>query len=273
MSGPAFRPVVILWRRKPSPNGAASTFLVDYSGGLRGAIDTADKLNDLELRAAQQGLTVLAMQSEPFDEVELHALETRLGKQIAEHPATAAPQRGDGSQISDATKAHEGSDGRGYDGELPRILPESGPQVIVVVGANGSGKSALLWVCGRHAGVSVIDELGAHTHPSAQEELVRQCKTRGVPMVVATHCPYLLDAVALENVWVLHRPEAVGPNMLTITAARLDAHPEAERWRHQFSPGEFWSSVGEEWVLEQAEPTTLDELATRIVTQARGRKP
>ena len=46
--------------------------------------------------------------------------------------------------------------------------------------------------------------------------------------------------------------------------ARLEDHPEVERWREAMTPGEFWSHVGDDWVkkltkplLEQPQPAAV----------------
>jgi hypothetical protein len=37
-----------------------------------------------------------------------------------------------------------------------------------------------------------------------------------------------------------------------VLTARLQDHPEFERWKDVMTPGEFWSTVGEEWIKSPA---------------------
>ena len=34
----------------------------------------------------------------------------------------------------------------------------------------------------------------------------------------------------------------------------LTAHPDYDRWKDVMLPGEFWSTVGEKWLLDKKEP-------------------
>jgi energy-coupling factor transporter ATP-binding protein EcfA2 len=100
--------------------------------------------------------------------------------------------------------------------------------------------------------VVLLDDLDRALHPKAQGDLVallRRLLERNPEMqIVATsHSPYLLDHL---------RPEEVRLTTLkddgSVACARLDEHPEFEKWKETMAPGEFWSMVGEKWVAEAA---------------------
>ncbi len=54
----------------------------------------------------------------------------------------------------------------------------------------------------------------------------------------------------------IRRPEEIRLTTLkddgSVACARLDEHPEFEKWKETMAPGEFWSMVGEKWVAEAA---------------------
>lgn len=94
----------------------------------------------------------------------------------------------------------------------------------------------------------LLDDLDRGLHPRAQRELVsllRQLlsEQRNLQIIATTHSPYLLDNLKASEVRLtaLHEDG-------TTAVARLDEHPEFEKWKDDFAPGEFWSAVGEEWV-------------------------
>ena len=68
-----------------------------------------------------------------------------------------------------------------------------------------------------------------------------------VQVVCTSHSPDLLDQVALEEVRVM----ALDKDGYA-RCRRLSDHPESERWRKMLRTGEFWASVGEDWLLEAA---------------------
>jgi len=94
----------------------------------------------------------------------------------------------------------------------------------------------------------LIDDLDRALHPAAQHRLVEAlykvlAATPGLQILATTHSPDLVDACAAEDVRVLAR-DAEGN-----TAARaLSEHPEAEKWLKLLRVGEFWGTVGEDWV-------------------------
>ena len=94
----------------------------------------------------------------------------------------------------------------------------------------------------------LLDDLGAELHPTAQGELVAllqaiQAQNPNLQIVASTHSPYVLDAVAPQNVLVFARG-ADG-------AARvrcLDQHADAKL--EGITTGQLWTMDPETWVLQ-----------------------
>lgn len=63
---------------------------------------------------------------------------------------------------------------------------------------------------------------------------------------VWTNNPYLADCFPAENVYCCR----VGNNDDSYRRC-LASHPEWRRWRVEMWPGEFWSVVGDDWVLKE----------------------
>jgi predicted ATPase len=96
----------------------------------------------------------------------------------------------------------------------------------------------------------LLDDIDRALHPKAQGDLVALLrklldKFPEMQIVATSHSPYLLDHL---------RPEEVRLTTLkddgTVAAGRLDEHPEFEKWRETMTPGEFWSMVGEGWLVD-----------------------
>ncbi|MGF1581525.1 MAG: AAA family ATPase [Gemmataceae bacterium] len=97
----------------------------------------------------------------------------------------------------------------------------------------------------------LLDDLERGLHPKAQRELVDQIRTildqnPEMQIVATTHSPYLLDKLRPEEV----RITTLDENGHTV-CGRLDAHPKFEKWKDEMTPGEFWSLIGEQWVVER----------------------
>lgn len=98
----------------------------------------------------------------------------------------------------------------------------------------------------------LMDDVDGALHTTAQVELVRclrsiQTSRPDVQIVCTSHSPDLLDHVSLEEVRVM-----VLDSEGHARCRRLSDHPEAAKWHKMLRTGEFWSSVGEDWVLEAA---------------------
>jgi predicted ATPase len=96
----------------------------------------------------------------------------------------------------------------------------------------------------------LMDDIDAALHTSAQVELLRCLRSilasrPDVQIVCTSHSPDLLDQVSLEEVRVM----ALDKDGYA-RCRRLSDHPESAQWRKMLRTGEFWASVGEDWVVE-----------------------
>jgi predicted ATPase len=96
----------------------------------------------------------------------------------------------------------------------------------------------------------LLDDMDRALHPKAQGDLVALLRklldqNPEMQIVATSHSPYLLDHL---------RPEEVRLTTLkddgSVACGRLDAHPEFDKWKETMAPGEFWSLVGERWLVE-----------------------
>ena len=101
----------------------------------------------------------------------------------------------------------------------------------------------------------MIDEFERGLHPKALGGLVHQIRLLmqrypNLQVIGTTHSPYLVDHF---------KPEEVRLTTLrddgSVVAGTLNEHPDFERWKDEMKPGEFWSSVGEDWLREKKEPS------------------
>lgn len=97
--------------------------------------------------------------------------------------------------------------------------------------------------------VVLMDDLDRSLHPKAQADLVGLLRKLldqhpDMQIVATSHSPYLLDHL---------RPEEVRLTTLrddgSVACGRLDEHPEFDKWKESMTPGEFWSMVGEQWLV------------------------
>jgi len=103
-----------------------------------------------------------------------------------------------------------------------------------------------------HPRVVLLDDLERALHPKAQRDLVDLLRKLldqdpNLQIVATSHSPYLLDNFRPEEVRLTARKDDG-----SVAIARLDEHPQFEKWKEEMSPGEFWSLVGEQWVAEAA---------------------
>lgn len=104
----------------------------------------------------------------------------------------------------------------------------------------------------------LLDDIDRGLHPLAQRKLI-ECLRRlraqhpQLQIVCTSHSPYFLDALAPEEVRVM-KLDADGH----AHCKALTEHPEWEQWKDSMTPGEFWSSVGEDWVYGE-EPAAESE--------------
>ncbi len=92
----------------------------------------------------------------------------------------------------------------------------------------------------------LIDELERSLHPKALGELVshlrRLAEESEIQILATSHSPYLVDWLKPEEVRITGILEDG-----SATIRELGAHPEFDRWKEEMTPGEFWSTVGEDW--------------------------
>lgn len=97
--------------------------------------------------------------------------------------------------------------------------------------------------------VFLLDDLDRGLHPKAQRVVVDALRrfteeNPEVQIVCTTHSPYALDCFRPEEVRVMKLDKRGRAHCRELTE-----HPEWERWKDHMQAGEFWSSVGEDWVF------------------------
>jgi predicted ATPase len=97
----------------------------------------------------------------------------------------------------------------------------------------------------------LLDDLERGLHPKAVHDLVKTLRelqkvNPKLQIVATSHSPYVLDELEPQEVRVVTRDAEKG----TIVG-RLTDHPNFEKWKDAMLPGEFWSHVGEDWLLEK----------------------
>lgn len=100
-------------------------------------------------------------------------------------------------------------------------------------------------------GILLLDDIDRGLHPRAQKDLLgclrRLMEVRPELQIVATsHSPYLLDGLEPEEVVVLALDDRSRAH-----ARSLAEHPDRVRLQGLLGTGEFWASVGEDWVVEE----------------------
>lgn len=96
----------------------------------------------------------------------------------------------------------------------------------------------------------LLDNLERNLHSTAQRELMNVFKEilRSNPnlhIIFSTHSPYIVDKLTHSQVHVLSCN-----NSGVSCYKRLDEHPDAEWAKQTLTTGEFWDSVGEDWVTQ-----------------------
>ena len=97
----------------------------------------------------------------------------------------------------------------------------------------------------------LLDDIEQGLHPKAQRDILKVIRklAEGRPslqIVMTTHSPYVIDEMAASDVWLLN-----ADNEETIHAMQLSSHPDSEQALQLLTTGEFWGTVGEEWVAGQ----------------------
>jgi ABC-type branched-subunit amino acid transport system ATPase component len=97
----------------------------------------------------------------------------------------------------------------------------------------------------------LCDDLDHGLHPKAQMELIRVLRELidAVPdlqIIATSHSLYVLDELPESAIRVM----TSGPGGGAVVG-RLSDHHEYKTWKESMSPGEFWSHVGEDWLLKK----------------------
>ncbi len=98
----------------------------------------------------------------------------------------------------------------------------------------------------------LLDDIEQGLHPRAQRELITALRTllalrTDLQVIFTTHSPYILDELALNEVWVL-APDAEG----CVACCNLAEHPDSQRALQILTTGEFVDAEGEDWVVTRA---------------------
>jgi len=99
----------------------------------------------------------------------------------------------------------------------------------------------------------LIDDVERGLHPKAMSSFVHQLRGIQSPqlqIVATSHSPYLIDCMSPEEVLLTSLDEKGYAVVRPLTD-----HPEYERWKGLMATGEFWSSVGEDWISEEKKAT------------------
>jgi predicted ATPase len=94
----------------------------------------------------------------------------------------------------------------------------------------------------------LLDDIELSLHPAAQARLMEalraiQKRDPELQIVATSHSPFILNYLDPKEV----RMTFLAENGFA-RCEKLTAHPEFEKWKDLMAPGEFWSTVGEEWI-------------------------
>lgn len=103
--------------------------------------------------------------------------------------------------------------------------------------------------------VALIDDLERGLHPKALGSLITQLRLLQkqdpeLQIIATSHSPYLLDYLQADEVLLTSLDKEGYASVQPLTH-----HPEYERWKELMGPGEFWSTVGEDWVTQPKKAT------------------
>ncbi len=100
----------------------------------------------------------------------------------------------------------------------------------------------------------LLDDLDHRLHPKAQMQLVDLLRKLlaqfpDLQIIATSHSPYILNKLEWNEVRVTGLKDDG-----SAICAKLEDHPEVERWREAMTPGEFWSHIGDDWVKKLGKP-------------------
>lgn len=99
----------------------------------------------------------------------------------------------------------------------------------------------------------LIDDLERGLHPKAVRDLIGALRklqeiNPKLQIVATSHSPYILSELKPQEVRVVARDPERGT-----VVGRLTDHPDFAKWSEVMDVGEFWSHVGEDWLLKRKE--------------------
>ncbi len=99
----------------------------------------------------------------------------------------------------------------------------------------------------------LIDDLERGLHPKAVRDLIGALRklqeiNPKLQIVATSHSPYILSELKPQEVRVVARDPELGT-----VVGRLTDHPDFAKWSEVMDVGEFWSHVGEDWLLKRKE--------------------
>ncbi len=99
----------------------------------------------------------------------------------------------------------------------------------------------------------LIDDLERGLHPKAVRDLIGALRklqeiNPKLQIVATSHSPYILSELKPQEVRVVARDPLAGT-----VVGRLTDHPDFAKWSEVMDVGEFWSHVGEDWLLKAKE--------------------
>ncbi len=100
-----------------------------------------------------------------------------------------------------------------------------------------------------HPRVLLVDDLEHGLHPKAQRRLIPIFRkileeNQDLQIIGTTHSPYILDELEPREIRITFADDHGATQ-----CAALERHPDFPRWKDEMWPGEFWSVVGEQWVV------------------------
>lgn len=103
--------------------------------------------------------------------------------------------------------------------------------------------------------ILLFDDIDNGLHPLAQGEIIRAIRRMldrhsQLQVILTTHSPFVVDAVDPSSVRLVSLDKDGTTRCLPLTD-----HPEFNRWKDEFAPGELWNLFGEDWV---SEPSRLE---------------
>jgi predicted ATPase len=219
--------------KKPAArNGSAATLEYDGSGLAAVIADLIGGREDATVQAIERDLASIVPAA----------------RRLRVQPAKVTRRRAEVIRVGDQAQVFEGSEevpghlvqlemeGAGW---LDADLLSEGTLVVLALltAIHGPARPRLI----------LLDDIDRGLHPSAQAGLVaalRQLQKRDarLQIVATTHSPYLLDVLDPSEVRVM------GLKAGRSVCKRLCEHPDWQKWKDSIRAGEFWGSVGEDWL-------------------------